>query len=120
MSDLAFSFHISSTIYRLSVNPQASPTTNNCQSPLTKRAVKPRRITRKELRLFQNPDNLHGKQFIISPDTDDSGMYEVIGYHRARDKALTFDVLFEDCDDAIAVGEKEMTDMLRDSLYLPV
>src|SRR5258706_7602801 len=120
MSDqLAFSFHISSMIYRLPINP-TSPKINNCQSPLTKHAVEPRGITPEELQLFQNPDNLHGKQFIISPGTDDSGMYEVIGYHRARDKALTFNVLFEDCDDAVAVGEKEMIDMLRDSLYLPV
>jgi len=104
----------------LSANPTSQKINNNSQSPLTKRAVEPRGITPEELRFFQNPDNLHGKQFIISPDTDDSGMYEVIGYRRARDKALTFDVLFEDCDDAVAVGEKEMIDMLRDSLYLPV
>ncbi len=47
-------------------------------------------------------------------------MYEVIGYHRVRDKALIFDILFEDCDDAVTVLEKEMMNMLHDSLYLPV
>jgi hypothetical protein len=47
-------------------------------------------------------------------------MYKVVGYHRARDKALTFDILFEDCGDPIVVSEKEMIDMLCDSLYLLV
>jgi len=70
--------------------------------------------------LFQNPDKLHGKQFIISPDTDDSGMYEVIGYCKRKDKPVQYDVLFEDCaGDPIRVDAGEMMSMLEDSLYLP-
>lgn len=46
-------------------------------------------------------------------------MYEVIGYSRARNKAVRFDVLFDDCDDSIEVNEKEMMGMLGDSLYFP-
>ena len=42
-------------------------------------------------------------------------MYEVIGYYKARDKAVKFDVLFDDCDDSITVSEKEM---MCDSHYL--
>jgi len=60
------SVHISLTIYRLSAYP-TSPTIDNCQSPLIKPAVEPTRITPEELQLFQNPENLHGKQFILSP-----------------------------------------------------
>jgi len=97
-----------------------SPITNNCQSPLVKPAIEPRCITPEELQFFRNPENLHGKQFILSPDTRDYGMYEVIGYSRARDKAVRFDVLFDDCDEPIAVNEKEMMGMLRGSLYFPV
>ena len=110
------------TIYRLSTYPTSpSPKINNFKPPLTKPAVEPRHITPEELQsFFQNPENLYGKQFILSPGTDGSGMYEVIGYHRVRDKALIFDILFEDCDDAVTVLEKEMMNMLHDSLYLPV
>jgi hypothetical protein len=44
-------------------------------SHLSKLAVEPMRITTEDLRLPQNPDNLHGKQFILSSDadSDDSG-----------------------------------------------
>lgn len=105
--------------YRLSAYP-TSLTINNNQSPLVQPAVEPRHITREELRSFQNPENLHGKQFILSPGTSDLGMYEVIGYYKARDKAVKFDVLFVDCDDPITVSENEMMGMLHDSLYLPV
>jgi hypothetical protein len=70
--------------------------------------------------LFQIPDNLHGKRFILSPDTEASGMYEVIGYYRERDKSVQYDILFEDCDDHIRVDAKEMMGMLENSLYLPI
>ncbi|KAH9039297.1 hypothetical protein EDB85DRAFT_1887481 [Lactarius pseudohatsudake] len=60
----------------------------NCEAPLSKPLVEPRHITNEELQLFQNPENLHGKQFILSPDTSDSGLYEVIGYSRKRDSEL--------------------------------
>jgi hypothetical protein len=71
---------------------------NNYQQPLTKPAVdsEPRPITPEELLSFQQPDNLHLKQFV---DADGAGMYEVIGYSRARDKTIKFEVLFDDCED---------------------
>jgi hypothetical protein len=69
--------------------------------------------------LFQIPDNLHGKQFILSPDADGSGMYEIIGYYRERDKSVQYDVLFDDCEDSIRVDAKEMMGMLKSSLYIP-
>jgi hypothetical protein len=62
-------------------------------SHLSKPSVKPRQLTPEEHQLFQNPDKLHGKQFILSPHSDDSVMYEVIGYHRKRDKSVQYDVL---------------------------
>ncbi|KAH9074846.1 hypothetical protein EDB83DRAFT_2312347 [Lactarius deliciosus] len=65
--------------------PSQDPITGNCEAPLSKPLVEPRHITNEELQLFQNPENLHGKQFILSPETNDSGLYEVIGYFRKRD-----------------------------------
>lgn len=80
--------------------------------------IQPRHITAEELQLFQDPENLHRKQFVLS-DKDDSGMYEVIGYSRKRDRTVEYDVLFNDCGDSIMVSAKEMMVMLEDSLYLP-
>ena len=80
--------------------------------------VQPRRITAEELQLFQDPENLHRKQFVLS-DKDDSGKYEVIGYSRKRDRSVEYDVLFDDCGDSIMVTAKEMIALLEDSLYLP-
>jgi hypothetical protein len=81
----------------------------------------PRPITPEDIRLFETPDNLHGKQFLLLPDNDDdeSCMYEVMGYSRKRDKTVIFDVLFDDCQDPILVDEKEMMGMLENSLYFP-
>jgi hypothetical protein len=79
--------------------------------------VDPRRITPEELRLFEIPDNLHGKQFLLSPDSDESSMYEVIGYSRKRDKTVTYDILFDDCVDPFPVDGEEMVRMLEDNLY---
>ncbi|KAH8996135.1 hypothetical protein EDB86DRAFT_2829263 [Lactarius hatsudake] len=50
--------------------------------------VEPRHITNEELQLFQNPENLHRKQFILSSDPNDSGLYEVIGYSRKQDRFI--------------------------------
>ena len=119
MSDQYLSVLISLIIHRLAAYP-TSPAKNNNQSPLIQPAVEPRHITHKELQSFQNPENLHGKQFILSPDTSNLGVYEVIGYYKARDKAVTFDVLFADCEDSITISKKEMIGMLHDSVYLPV
>jgi hypothetical protein len=63
--------------------------------------------------------NLHGKQFILYPNTNDSEMYEVIGYYRKRDKTVRYDVLFDDCVDPIEVDAEEMMGMLEDSHFLP-
>jgi hypothetical protein len=108
-------------IYRMSMHPtSAPPFAGTREAPLSKPSAEPRRITTGELRLFQNPDNLHGKQFILSADNHDSVMYEVIGYSRKRDRTVEYDVLFDDCGgDPIMVNAKEMMTMLEDSLYLP-
>ncbi|KAF8273180.1 hypothetical protein EI94DRAFT_1826456 [Lactarius quietus] len=93
--------------------------TNNSEPPISKPLKDPRRISAEDLQLFQIPDNLHGKKFLLSPDSDESGMYEVIGYARKRDKTVTYDVLFDDCEDPVSVTAKEMMGMLEDSLYFP-
>jgi hypothetical protein len=105
-------------IYSVSAYP-TPPITDKREPPLSKPSVEPKRITPEELQLFRHPDALHGKQFILSPDTDDSGMYEVIGYCRKRNKSVRYEVLFDDCEDPITVDSKEMMDMLQNSLYLP-
>ncbi|KAF8271077.1 hypothetical protein EI94DRAFT_1721285 [Lactarius quietus] len=102
-----------------SMYPTPPPLTNNSEPPISKPLKDPRRISAEDLQLFQIPDNLHGKKFILSPDSDESGMYEVIGYARERDKTVTYDVLFDDCGDSIPVTEKEMMGMLEDSVYFP-
>jgi hypothetical protein len=121
-------YSISSTNYRLSsihrdTDPIASNSggsiTSNSERPISKPSVEPRRVTPEDLRLFEIPDNLHGKQFLLSPDSDESCMYEVIGYSRKRDKTVTYDVLFDDCEDPIPVEVKEMMGMLEDSLHFP-
>jgi len=107
-------------IYRMSVHP-TPPIQGNLEAPLSKPMVEPRHITAEELRrVFRNlnPENLHGKQFVLS-DNNHSGMYEVIGYSRKRDRAVEYDVLFDDCGDPIRVNAKEMMALLEDSLYLP-
>jgi hypothetical protein len=104
-------------MYRMSVHP-TPPIQGNREAPLSKPMVEPRHITAEELRLFRDPENLHGKQFVLSANND-SGMYEVIGYSRKRDRTVEYDVLFDDCGDPIMVNAKEMMAMLEDSLYLP-
>ena len=94
------------------------------EAPISKESkpsVEPRHITVQELQLFQDPDNLHGKRFVLSPDSsDDSETYEVIGYSKKRDKTVEYDVLFDECEDPIkdpiTVTTKEMMEMLKDSL----
>ena len=122
-------FYISSTIYRKSSRPTTGPSTSNSGGSITsasnsegsisKPSTDPRRITPEDLRLFEIPDNLHGKQFILSPDSDESCVYEVIGYSRKRDKTVVYDVLFDDCEDPLPMDGKEIMSMLEDSLYFP-
>jgi hypothetical protein len=101
-----------------------NPITNSREAPLSKPLVDPRPITAEELRLFQSPENLHGKpcgkQFLLT-DSDPPGMYEVIGYSRKRDRTVTYDVLFDDCEDPmmIPVEAEGMMGMLKDSFYFP-
>jgi hypothetical protein len=94
------------------------PIQDNREAPLSMPMVQPRHITAEEIQLFQDPEHLHGKQFILL-DNDDSGMYEVTGYSRKRDRTLEYDVLFDDCEDSIKLNASEMTVMLEGSLYLP-
>ena len=95
-------------------------TVSNLEPPLSKPDIDPRRITAEELQLFRSPDNLHGKQFILSPGTGESGMYEVIGYSKKRDETIQYQVLFDDCADPITVNADEMAAMLEDSIiFLP-
>ena len=106
-------------MYRLSRH-STPPTPGNCDAPLSEPPIEPRHITAEELRLFRNPDDLHGKQFILSPDNENSGTYEVIGYSKKRDKTVEYDVLFDGCEDPVTVNATEMMmGMLEDSLYLP-
>ena len=113
-------FYISSSNYRSSKQPTSRPVMSDSERHLSKPSVDPRRITTEEYCLFEIPDNLLGKQFLLSPDDSNAScMYEVIGYTRKRDKMITFDVLFDDCEDPIPVEVKEMVGMLKDSLYFP-
>ena len=100
-------------IYRLSACP-TPPILNNHEkplSPLSKPSVEPRHITIEEHQLFRNPENLHGKMFTLS--SDDSALYEVIGYHKKRDKTVEYEILFDDCHgDSFTIGEEEMANML--------
>lgn len=70
----------------------------------------------------QQPDRVHGKQFVLSGDNHDgdSGMYKIIGYSRKRDRTVIYNVLFNDREDPIMANTKEMMAMLEDSpYYLP-
>ena len=111
-------FYISSMIYRMMSAHPTPPIQGNCEVPLSKPSVEPRHITAEELRLFRDPKNLHGKQFVLSANND-SGMYEVIGYSRKWDRTVEYDMLFDDCGDPMMVSAKEMMVLLEDSLYLP-
>ena len=93
--------------------------TSDYEPPLLKSSVEPRCLTTKEHQGFQNPDKLHEKQFILSPHTNNSVKYKVIGYHKKRDKSVQYDVLFDDCGDLILLNVEEVMKMLEDSLYIP-
>jgi hypothetical protein len=105
--------------YRLSLVPTPHSDDDD-EPPLSNISVEPRLLTAEERRLFQNPDKLHGEKFILSPNTEDAGVFEVIGYHRKRDKSVQYDVLFDDCyGDPMLLDEGELMHMLEDSMYLP-
>jgi hypothetical protein len=64
---------------------------------------------------FPNPDDLLGKRFMLSLDTDNVTLYEITGYRRRRNGAVQYEVLWEDCDESIDVDADEMTRMLKES-----
>ena len=81
-----------SRAFRASLVHLTPPTVSNLELPLSKPSIEPRRITAEELQLFRTPDNLLGKQFILSPGTDESGMFEVT-YSKKRDGTIQYEVL---------------------------
>ena len=70
-----------------------------------------------ERRNFESvPDMLHGKRFVLSPNSGESVGFEVIGYYKKRDKSIEYELLFDDCaDDPIRVGPEEMKNLLQES-----
>jgi hypothetical protein len=103
----------------LSLEPNPS-VTNDIEPPLSKPSAEPSRLTDEERQLFQNPDKLHRKQFVLSPHTEDSVLYEVIGYRRKRDNSVQYEVLFDDGDGPILLEAGEMMSMLEDSSSIGV
>ncbi len=84
------------------------------------RITTPKAVNAGELQSFmRQPDLLHGKKFLMSPNTEDEIMFEVVSYTRTRDKTLRFEILFEDCDDSLMVEQKEMKSMLEDCHTYP-
>ena len=67
---------------------------------------------------FQDPENLLEKQFILSPDTEASGLFEVIAYCKGKDRVIKYDIQFEDIPDPIQVDTEEIMGMLKESLYV--
>ncbi|KAH7903917.1 hypothetical protein BJ138DRAFT_1167418 [Hygrophoropsis aurantiaca] len=74
--------------------------------------AEPRKLSPDELASFKDTERLHGQRFLLPPDTRDTEeaqvAYEVIGYARARDRSLRYDVLFDDCEDPIHYDEAGM------------
>ena len=71
-----------------------------------------------DMQSFKNPDNLNGRQFVLSPDTEESGMYEVVGFYKGKYGEVQYDIIFEDIQDPIRIDAKEMVEMLERSLKL--
>ena len=66
-----------------------------------------------KLQVFEIPDRKH---FLLSPDSEESCINEIIGYTRKRHKTVTYDVLFNDDCWEVPVEVKDMMEMLQDSL----
>jgi hypothetical protein len=85
---------------------------NRKRSPVTSLQAGSRTEARHHRRSPIVPDSARESSsfFILSSDadSDDSGMYEVIGYHNKRDKSVQYELLFDDCDNPIRVDVKEM------------
>ncbi len=83
-------------------------------------SVAPKALSAGELQSFVGqPDLLHGRKFLLSPNTEDEIMFEVVSYMRARDKTVRFEILFEDCGDSLMVDQEEMNSMLEDCHIYP-
>ena len=101
------------TIHR---HPDSPITVNNLPFSLPfKPAGEPRHMTAQQLQLFQIPDNVLGKTFLLSPDND-GGVYTVTSYCKGKVK---YDVLFDESllPFDFQVDAKKLTNMLEDSLY---
>jgi hypothetical protein len=87
---------------------------------MSKPLVDPRQITAEELKSFKIPDNVLGKQFLLSPDCDESSLCEVMGYTRKRD-SVTYHVVYDDDVDGVEIPmeEEELMGMLQDGYYFP-
>ncbi|PSS31131.1 hypothetical protein PHLCEN_2v2336 [Hermanssonia centrifuga] len=84
-------------------------------------SVTPKALSADELQSFEGqPELLHGRKFLMSPNTEDEVMFEVVSYTRARDKTLQFEILIEDCGDSpLMTDQKEMDSMLEDCHVYP-
>jgi len=73
-------------------------------------------MTADELVKFQtNPE------FVLQHNIDNLERYEVVGYHKKRDKSIVYEVLFESIpQDPIMCDAKDMEQLLWDSYYIPV
>ena len=66
-------------------------------------------ISAEDMQSFKNPDNLNGRQFVLSPDTEESGMYEVVGFYKGKYGEVQYDIIFEDIQDPIRIdAQKEL------------
>jgi hypothetical protein len=85
---------------------------------ISKPSIDPKHISAEDMQSFKNPDNLNGRQFVLSPNTEESGMYEVVRFYKGKYSEVQYDIIFEDCPDPIQINIKEMVEMLKRSLML--
>ena len=67
--------------------------------------------------MLQDPEKLIGARFLLSPDTSEATLWQVVSYTRTLNRGVKYDVIFDDCDDPISVEEEEMAGMIENSLY---
>lgn len=48
-----------------------------------------------------HPKNLLRKQFILSPNIEALGIFEIIAYCKGKDKIIKYEIQFKDCPDLI-------------------
>ena len=81
------------------------------------RTANSRQVTPEDLQRFKNPENLIGARFLLSPETPEQILWQVVSYTRTLNRGVKYDVIFDDCDDPISVEEEEMAGMIENSLY---